>query len=165
MTNLNELFAEFLTKVVRTERIPFSEPGEETSAGDASPINGTSSTNLNPSSVNATAVDERGSWLKTSIDLKTFGEKIKTFLEIQVEVSEIKTVHDIDFLKVNAQPIKQAISTWVTKWLYVHTQYLQNYVGDRLNDIFNLLQDVNSGINYQIFVFICIKFIVWVFRS
>ena len=143
---MNELFAEFLTKVVRSERIAFSEPGDGTHVkNDGSASNGTAAVSIGG------RADEHNSWLKTTIDLQMFGERIKTFLEIQVEVSEIKTVHDIDFLKVNAQPIKQAISTWVTKWLYVHTQYLQNYVGERLNDIFSLLQDVNNG-NSKVFV-------------
>jgi hypothetical protein len=66
----------------------------------------------------------------------------------QVEISEIKTLHDVDFLKINAQPIKQAISTWLTKWLYLYTQYLQNYVGDRLIDLHNLLHEVNTGEDY-----------------
>ena len=146
---MNELFAEFLTKVVKSERIAFSEPGDGAhNANDGNAANGTAAAGKKSG-----RIDEHNSWSKTTIDLHMFGERIKSFLEIQVEVSEIKTVHDIDFLKVNAQPIKQAISTWVTKWLYVHTQYLQNYVGERLNDIFSLLQDVNNG-NATFFVFL-----------
>jgi len=66
---------------------------------------------------------------------------------VQVEVSEMKAIYDIDFLKVNAQPIKQAISTWVTKWLYMHTQYLQDYVSNRLSELYQFLQVVNKGLD------------------
>jgi hypothetical protein len=41
------------------------------------------------------------------------------------QVAGLKHVNDIDFLHVNAQPVKQAISTWVAKWIYLFTQYLQ----------------------------------------
>jgi hypothetical protein len=40
-------------------------------------------------------------------------------------VAGLKHVTDLDFVHVNAQPIKQAIATWVAKWIYLFTQYLQ----------------------------------------
>jgi hypothetical protein len=42
----------------------------------------------------------------------------------------------------DVQPIKRAISTWVTKWLYMHTQYLQDFVGGRLSELNDLLHEV-----------------------
>jgi hypothetical protein len=32
---------------------------------------------------------------------------------------------DIEFVRVDAQPAKQAISTWCTKWLFTFTHHLQ----------------------------------------
>ena len=31
-------------------------------------------------------------------------------------------------LKVDARPAKQALSTWVTKWMFAYTQHLQDTV-------------------------------------
>eukprot|EP01038_Epipyxis_sp_PR26KG_P005405 gene5405-7492_t len=139
LTNINELFKEFLSEVVQVESVPFvlTEQGGANTTDSANPQPNGNETN-------------HGFWLKTTINLEKFGERIKSYLEIQLEVSEIRTIHDIDFIRVNAQPIKQAISTWVTKWLYMHTQYLQSYVGDRLTDLFNFLQHVNKGLDIAV---------------
>ena len=45
----------------------------------------------------------------TAIDLMKFDLKIREFLEVQAEIADLKPVHDMDFLRINAQPIKQAL--------------------------------------------------------
>lgn len=141
LTNAQELFQEFLQGVVSVEQVPFAA---------AVSNNDNQSSNTVAGAAQASGPQEgdvQHCWLKTIINLEKFGEKIKYFLEIQVEVSEIKSIHDIDFLRINAQPVKQAISTWVTKWLYMHTQYLQDHVYERLCDLHNFLQSVNRGLD------------------
>lgn len=90
--------------------------------------------------------DPRTHWAKTSIDLDLFSEKMKTFLDIQIELSEFKTNHEVDFLKINTQLIKQSITTWASKWLYVHSQYLQIYVKEQLTELHTFLKDLNKGV-------------------
>ena len=53
----------------------------------------------------------------------------------------------MDYLKINTQLIKQSITTWATKWLYVHSQYLQIYVRDQLTELHTFLRDVNKGLD------------------
>jgi hypothetical protein len=72
---------------------------------------------------------------------------MKTFLDIQIELSEFKTNHEVDFLKINTQLIKQSITTWASKWLYVHSQYLQVYVKEQLTDLHTFLKDLNKGLD------------------
>lgn len=141
LTDMNTIFEEFLSEVVCFEMVPFEDQaGTDPNANAAV-----------TSVADASApVPEQSCWKRTDLNLEKFGEKIKQYLEIQLEVSEIKPVHEIDFLRINAQPIKQAISTWVTKWLFTHTQYLQNFVGDRLFDLYSFLQEVNTGLDHQI---------------
>ncbi len=31
----------------------------------------------------------------------------------------------IGYVKVNAKPLRQALSTWASKWVYLFTHYLQ----------------------------------------
>lgn len=145
LTNVNDLFADFVKEVVQIEYVPFENPA-------AVANNNINNDNNTQSSSSAAAVapvpeEQQSCWEKTTIKLSKFSEKIKTFLEIQQDVSKINTIHDIDFLKVNAQPVKQAISTWATKWLYVHTQYLQDYVYNRLSELHEFVQKVNKGLD------------------
>jgi dynein heavy chain len=154
LTTLHDLFQEFLKEVVQIEYVPFDVPAAAAAANDSSIVSGTvaakdASTGA-ASNTGATApapVESHQCWAKTTINLTKFGEKIKSLLEIQQDISKINTMHDIDFLKVNAQPVKQAISTWATKWLYVHTQYLQDFVYHRLQDLHEFVHTVNKGLD------------------
>ena len=40
----------------------------------------------------------------------------------------LPTSASIGYIKIDAKPIKQALSTWVTKWIYLYTRYLQDKV-------------------------------------
>ena len=43
-------------------------------------------------------VDARTHWAKTNIDLDLFAEKIKVYLDVQIEISEFKTTHEVGTL-------------------------------------------------------------------
>lgn len=43
-------------------------------------------------------MDARTHWAKTNIDLELFSNKMKTFLDIQTEVSEFKTMHEVSVI-------------------------------------------------------------------
>ena len=134
-SDLQEIFAEFLKKAVQVQEVLFVEVGDDGSESgdkDGSQKNG------------------GNKWKNTVIDMDMFHERVSHFLEMQAEVQEFKSTYDIDFLKVNTQPAKQAISTWVTKWLYCHTQYLQNFISDKLQDLYRFLDTVNSGLEKTI---------------
>ena len=144
LTDINKLFAEFISKAITVELVPFDTVDDKgNTQTDSAGANA-------PSKDEKVFLDERLCWSRTITNLDMFGIKIDELLEVQAEVSEIKVLHEIDFIKVNAQPVKQAISTWVTKWLYIHTQYLQNYVGDQLVGLFNFIRDVNKGLDRTI---------------
>ena len=151
-TDIHQIFAEFLEQVVEIENVPFNAPGAENTDGSAVPAGVPAGAGAAAAVAGGAGIEEadkgqHGYWKKTNINLEKFGEKIKQYAEIESEVSEIKSVHDVAFLKVNAQPVKSAISTWVNKWLFMHTQYLQNYVYERLTDLNSFLQTVNKGLD------------------
>lgn len=131
MNDLHAIFAEFLKNAVSVEEIPFASPDAE-------------------DSVTTNKSETTQTWQRTTINLEMFNERINFFLELQSEVQDFKASHDVDFLKLNAQPVKQAISTWVTKWLYCHTQYLQNYIGNNLTELYQFLTTVNAGLEKTI---------------
>ena len=80
------------------------------------------------------------------LDLPKFDERIQHFLDLQTEIQDLKHSNDITFLRVNSQPIKQALSTWVTKWVYMYTQYLHEHVTGHLTDLCEFMQRVNTGL-------------------
>lgn len=65
-------------------------------------------------------------------DLAKFNEQISKYRRVQEEVGQLRTPTDIGWLRVNSQPIKQAMSTWATKWVFMFTQYLHNHVLEKL---------------------------------
>ena len=83
---------------------------------------------------------------RTQLSLGLFDERIVHFREIQSEVSELRHSADIDFLRVNSQPIKQALSTWVTKWVYIYTNHLQEHVTGKLNGLHEFMERINTGL-------------------
>ncbi|ETM55018.1 hypothetical protein L914_01719 [Phytophthora nicotianae] len=84
------------------------------------------------------------------LNLERFQEKISFFLGLQNEISESKHVKDVGFVRVNSLPIKQALSTWVTKWVYLFTQYLHDRVVNQLVWIETFMQKVNAGLDIEI---------------
>ncbi|KAL7679175.1 putative AAA+ ATPase domain, dynein heavy chain region D6 P-loop domain-containing protein [Plasmopara halstedii] len=80
------------------------------------------------------------------LDLKRFQERISFFLCLQNEISESKPIKDVGFVRVNCLPIKQALATWVTKWVYLFTQFLHDRVLDQLVWADNFMRNVRIGL-------------------
>ena len=80
------------------------------------------------------------------LDLSLFDEKIKQYLNVQDEIEGLKHVNDMDFIRINGQPIKQAMGTWVTKWMYLYTGYIQKYIAEQLQEMNEFHEKVNVGL-------------------
>jgi hypothetical protein len=48
---------------------------------------------------------------------------------IGAEVSSLPGTASIGWVRVSAKPLKQALATWASKWVYLFTKYLQDKVG------------------------------------
>ena len=139
-SDLQALFNEFLDEAVSSESVPFEDNVEdkantEDTGGEAK---------------ESTASGNRGYWKRVTINLDMFNERISKMLKVQTEVNELKPIIEVDFLKFNAQPVKQSISTWVTKWLYQFTQYLQDHVGGKLQELSAFFTAVNQGLDVEL---------------
>ena len=143
LTDMQSVFAAFITDAVRTEKIPFDDIDE---AGGSKGVE-VESSNTSNGGASKTGSGNRGFWNQIIIDLGKFDEKIRHYLIVQNEISDLKAIYDIDFVKVNAQPIKQAISTWATKWLYLFSSYLQTQLGTKLSELYSFMKNVNSGLD------------------
>ena len=61
--------------------------------------------------------------------LDRFEAEIGKYRAVQEEIQALPTSATIGYIKIDAKPIKQALTTWVTKWIYLFTHYLQIKVG------------------------------------
>ena len=60
--------------------------------------------------------------------IAAFEAEIAKYLAIQTEITELPSSATIGYLRVDAQPMKQALSSTVTKWIYSFTLYIQGIV-------------------------------------
>mmetsp|Transcript_17270 Transcript_17270/g.33650 ORF Transcript_17270/g.33650 Transcript_17270/m.33650 type:complete len:4514 (+) Transcript_17270:154-13695(+) len=84
------------------------------------------------------------------LPLDKFEEKILYYNQLQSEINDKKSVVEIGWLKINAQPIKQALATWASRWTLTFTSYLYNDVTRKLNQMESLMNDVNQGVNQEV---------------
>ena len=75
--------------------------------------------------------------------LAQFDAEIAKYKEIADEVSELPNTVQIQWLQINAKPIKQAISNVVQKWRYRFTEFLNSKLESK---IMGLLFGVNNNL-------------------
>ena len=96
--------------------------------------------------------DDGESTGRKRLALEAFDAEIKKYREKQTEIAELAHTSDVIALRINSQPIKQALSTWATKWIYLYTQYLQEHVEDRLNEIHSFIQGTFGSQNEDCYI-------------
>ena len=69
---------------------------------------------------------------------------------VQHEVDDMKPTHEIDFLRIQSQPVKQALSTWCNKWMYCFTNYLQEKLMDDLTGVYDFMDAVDIGLDQEV---------------
>ena len=67
--------------------------------------------------------------------LSAFDAEIVKYKALEEEIRDLPTVKTIGWVKVDAKPIKSALSTWVTKWTYQFQQYLLEKVTNKVSDL------------------------------
>jgi dynein heavy chain len=71
--------------------------------------------------------------------LECFDGEIARYKAAQSEVAALHTSVVIGWLRVDARPIKQALSTWVTKWVFLYTHYLFDKVVTSMQDMYDFI--------------------------
>ena len=78
--------------------------------------------------------------------LDAFDAQIEQYTKVQSRVAELETPSDIGWLRINSQPIKQALNTCTTKWKFVFTAWLHNHVFDSLKELDTFRIFVKDGL-------------------
>ena len=79
-------------------------------------------------------IEEHGTDGGSPADL--FDAEIAKYKGVQEEIQSLPTTHVVGWIKIDAKPIKQALATWVTKWIFLFTQYLSNKVTNSMEELY-----------------------------
>ena len=64
--------------------------------------------------------------------LEAFATEIDRFTAIQDGVQALPANLAIGWIRVDTKPIKQALLTWTSKWIYLYTRHLRSQVGGQM---------------------------------
>ena len=84
------------------------------------------------------------------LPLDKFEEQILYYKDMAAEIGDKRTLIEIGWLKVNAQPIKIALQSWANRWINAYTQYLYNDVTKKLHALEQLMAEVNEGLTAEV---------------
>lgn len=76
--------------------------------------------------------------------LDKFDAEIARYKAAQNEVAALPTGQVIGWLRVDAKPMKQALSTWVTKWVFLYTHYLFDKVVSGMAELYDFVGRANK---------------------
>ncbi|TYZ65632.1 hypothetical protein PybrP1_006817 [[Pythium] brassicae (nom. inval.)] len=84
------------------------------------------------------------------LDLARFDAEISKYEQVAGEIESLTTPTDVGWLRVNSQPIKTAMLTWVSKWIYQYTTYLHTHVVNKLGSLHGFMDAVLRGLEEQV---------------
>eukprot|EP00884_Botryococcus_braunii_P022565 jgi/Botrbrau1/8993/Bobra.0148s0096.1 len=90
------------------------------------------------------------SGLKEDPPLEKFEAEIARYRALLEEVQALPTSANIGYIRADALPIKQALTTWVTKWIYLYTHYLQNKVVRSMEELYYFMDNANGILDARI---------------
>ena len=82
--------------------------------------------------------------------LSAFDAEIVKYKQLEEEIRELPTIKTIGWIKVDAKPIKSALSTWVTKWTYQYQQYLLEKVTNNVTDLVNFVASTDVSLDTEV---------------
>jgi dynein heavy chain len=86
------------------------------------------------------------------LDLDMFDAHMAEYGDVQRQIHVLKTPVDLGWIRVNAQPVKQAMSIWVSKWAYQWTQFVFDDILGKLNELEELMVRVEHHIALEVVV-------------
>ena len=79
--------------------------------------------------------------------LQAFDVAIGRYKALQDVVSNMPVSMSVGWLKLDSKPAKQALSTWVTKWMFAYTHHLQQTVSSCLAELDGFIREVRDGLD------------------
>ncbi|CAM9543075.1 unnamed protein product [Hapterophycus canaliculatus] len=145
-TDLPAMFREFLEEASYDEVMEDNDGEDEDDAGAGSVAGAGRQEPSRQQGGAGGACDGEDTRVVRMLNLAKFDDKIHQYLGVQSDVASLRHTQDIGFVRVNAQPMKQAISTWVTKWIYLFAQSLQDHVSSSLERMHSFISHTQKGL-------------------
>ncbi len=95
-------------------------------------------------------VSESNPHRRPQYDLEKFDAEITNYQNVIAEIGKLRSLVDIGWVRVNTQPIKQALSMWVSQWQHTYTNHLVNHVRDSLQGLMNFIGNITHGLKQRV---------------
>jgi dynein heavy chain, axonemal len=83
-------------------------------------------------------------------DLQKFDAEITKYRELGEQIAALKTPQDIGWLRVNTQPIKNALSSVISAWIGLFTAHLQQFVTQAVSEMHDFITNVQAGLEEEV---------------
>jgi dynein heavy chain len=94
--------------------------------------------------------DNNNNSTTTIYNLQIFDEEITKYNAVLAEIGKLRSLVDIGWVRVNTQPIKQALSMWVSQWQHTYTNHLVNHVKDSLQNLMDFIGNITHGLKTEV---------------
>ncbi|KAL6747291.1 flagellar outer dynein arm heavy chain beta [Haematococcus lacustris] len=82
--------------------------------------------------------------------LAKFEDQIAKYRAVSTEIANLPSTQTVGWVKINAKPLRTALTTWASKWVYLYTHYLQEKVVNSISDLYSFMDGANSTLELKV---------------
>jgi dynein heavy chain len=82
--------------------------------------------------------------------LDAFDKEIHKFVKYASNIQAISSSAARGWLKIDARPVKQALATWINKWQFRYTSYLQSSIEQTLTELKDFMVAIKKGLSQEV---------------
>ena len=83
-------------------------------------------------------------------NLRKFEEQISKYRRLQAQIAKLEVTTDIGWLRIDSDPVKQALMSWASRWVALFTDHLSRFVIDKLSSLEAFMNNVRSGLKAEV---------------
>ena len=82
--------------------------------------------------------------------LSAFDNQIIRYKALEEEIRDLPQIKIIGWVKIDAKPIKSALSSWVSKWTYQYQSYLLDKVTSKVTDLVQFVSFTDTALDTEV---------------
>ncbi|KAI8473051.1 MAG: flagellar outer dynein arm heavy chain beta [Monoraphidium minutum] len=82
--------------------------------------------------------------------LAKFEEQIQKYKAIGAEIAALPGSASLGWVRVSSKPLKQALATWASKWVYLFTKYLQDKVTGSISELYAFMDGADTTLGRKV---------------
>ncbi|MEW5311809.1 MAG: hypothetical protein WDW38_003494 [Sanguina aurantia] len=83
-------------------------------------------------------------------ELAKFEGQIIKYKGVATEINSLPGTMTLGWIKINAKPLRQALSTWASKWVYLFTHFLQDKVVNSIAELYSFMEGSGSTLDLKV---------------